>query len=346
VKQFQGSEWRQATETRRLSLAAEEPVNGPTRDRIKDYLSRTGLNLSDFAYRIGYSHSALRFFIGNRYDQIAGTAKSLVGAANAFMDTHPVGAPMELTGELYPTTNVRVIRETFEALLPKPVAYMIYAPPGSQKSFVLKHQVQELNAQELSDQMGRRAFYLYARQNIRPRDMIRRVAVACGVRVTQEVDGMLNSIRFEFRHNRALLVIDEAQHLDIQCFETLRELLDEPPYFSLLFAGSHDLKKKFDEFSATLEQWNSRILDKVRLPGLEHDEARGIIDREIGELLAAKSSRERDRVANAMIASSTRPDAFEGNRTYINVRTLTNLLDQFKAHATGKRLHSNVEEIA
>jgi len=35
-----------------------------------------------------------------------------------------------------------------------------------------------------------------------------------------------------------------------------------------------------------------------------------------------------------VIASATVRDAFEGNRTYINVRTLTNALDQIKAAAS------------
>ena len=146
---------------------------------------------------------------------------------------------------------------------------------------------------------------------------MRRVSTAVGCRVAGEIEPMLAGIKFEFRHHRVLLVIDEAQHLSIECFETLRELLDQPPYFSLLFAGSHDLKRKFDEFSATLEQWNSRIVAKVRLPGLEKQEARGIIDREIGHLLQGKSAREVDAHAAKLIAEATVRDVFENNRTYI-----------------------------
>jgi len=223
----------------------------------------------------------------------------------------------------------------FEKLMPRPVAYMIYAPPGSQKSFVLENEVARLNQAELADGGGRRAFYIYARQNVRPRDLIRRVAIACGSRANNDVDPMLSGIRFDFRNNRVVLVVDEAQHLSIECFETLRELLDQPPYFSLLFAGSHDLKRKFDEFSATLEQWNSRIIAKVRLPGLERAEACGIIEREIGELLSQRCTpREAQKYIDDLIKGATVRDAFEGNRTYINVRTLTNALDQFKAAAT------------
>ena len=188
----------------------------------------------------------------------------------------------------------------------------------------------------MADPNGRRAFYIYSRQNIRPHVIIHRVAIACGCRAAYNVESMLDNLRFELRNHRVLLVFDEAQHLSIECFETIRELLDHPPYASLLFVGSHDLKHKFDEFSPTLEQWNSRIINKVRLPGLERSEAHGIIEREIGEFLRQHNPQDAEKLTDKLIASATVPDAFEGNRTYINVRTLTNALDQIKDAAAAK----------
>jgi hypothetical protein len=99
-----------------------------------------------------------------------------------------------------------------------------------------------------------------------------------------------------------------------------------------LFAGSHDLKQTFDKFASHLEQWNSRILDKVRLPGVNEAEAEGIILREIGELLKASTPDGSRKRIRALIAGSTVKDVFE-NRRYINVRTLTNALEQIKLQA-------------
>lgn len=318
---------------RRALLAEETELNAPVIARVNGYLARTGLTVVDFARRVGYGEATLRFFLNGTYHNISRSAHALRNALTEFMDVHPIGETGRILGELYETANVRTIQQTFQKLLPRPVAYMIYAPPGSQKSFVLEHQVAALNRDQLAKSGGARAFYVYARQNLRPRDLVRRVAIACGCRTSNDLDPMLANMRFEYRHNRAILVIDEAQHLTIECFETLRELLDQPPYFSLLFAGSHDLKKKFDEFSATLEQWNSRIIAKVRLPGLDRPEAIGIIQREIGELLSQQPMDKADRLIEKLIQQSTVRDPFEGNCTYINVRTLTNALDQIKEAA-------------
>jgi len=333
-------------EYNRAALALEEGVNGPARARIEDYLARTGLQSRDFAQRLGYSEAAMRLFLSGAYHNIAATARQLVAKAAAYIDQHPIAPLTRITGDLYETTNVRIIQETFEKLLPKPVAYMIYAPPGSQKSFVLKHQVAKLNLSEMANETGRRAFYIYGRLGISPRDLVRRIAIACGCRVSNQIDVMLAGIHFQFLDRRVLLVVDEAQHLSIDCYETLRELLDEPPYFSLLFAGSHDLKSKFDKFSATLEQWNSRIIAKVRLPGLKDREAQGIIEREIGDLLSSMDSKKAAAKMKQLIATCTVRDAFEGSRTYINVRTLTNALDQVKAADAGRRTSTQIEEVA
>lgn len=327
----------------RDSLALEASENAPVIARINDYLARTALPQEEFAWRIGYSKVTLRFFLAGSYHNISRSARSLVNAATKFMDDYPIAPTTRVMGDLYQTENVRTIQDTFEKLLPRPVAYMLYAPPGSQKSFVLEHQVAKLNTAELANPQGRRAFYVYSRAHIRPRDLMRRVAVACGCRATIDIDSMLSGIRFDFQHQRVLLVVDEAQHLDIDGFETLRELLDQPPYFSLLFSGSHDLKRKFDEFSATLEQWNSRIIAKVRLPGLQVKEAHGIIEREIGHLMRNRSEIEVKRLAEKLVQSATVKDAFENDRTYINVRTLTNALDQIKTRAAEEQ---KVEAIA
>jgi hypothetical protein len=325
------------TKANRVTLAQEADINDDCRKRLRDYLARTGLAIPDFARRINYSAVTVGHFLGNRYQNVSRSAVQIVTAIDGFIAAHPIAPLVSVEGELYDTANVRAIRGTFHKLLGRPVAYMLYAPPGSQKSFVLEHQVGELNAAELAKEDGCRAFYVYARQNLRPRDFVRRIAEACGCRMTNEIDQMLANIRFEFRQRRVLLVIDEAQHLNIECLETVRELLDRPPYFSLLFAGSHDLKRKFDEFSATLEQWNSRIIAKVRLPGLERAEAIGIIQREIGELLDTKPRAEADRIIDRLITGATARDAFEGNRTYINIRILTNALNEISVAATVPR---------
>lgn len=302
-----------------------------------DYTSRTGLHIDDFARRINYSPVTFRKFLVGSYLQVGKSDHLVRKAIRDYIELHPIEPLTTVAGDLYDTENVRRIEATFRKLLERPVAYMIYAPPGSQKTFAMENAIARLNREEQSKNgHGCRAYYVYARQNLRPRDLMRRVCAACGVPTTNDIDRMLGALRFQFQHRRTLLVVDEAQHLELECFEILRELLDCPPHMSLLFAGSHDLKQKFDRFSATLEQWNSRIVAKVRLPGLQEQEARGIIEREIGAILSQMPSDIAQAKANELISRSTTRDAFEKGRTYINVRTLTSTLAEIRAASAEK----------
>ncbi len=124
------------------------------RDRVlpmlKDYMARSGLTLRDFARRINYSAETLHKFHNDKYHQIAGTHGLLCRAIEQFIQDHPLDAPNEALGDLYETANVRIIRGTIDKLLQHPVGYVIYGPPGSQKSFTLEHEIARLTRAEQS----------------------------------------------------------------------------------------------------------------------------------------------------------------------------------------------------
>ena len=70
-------------------------------------------------------------------------------------------------------------------------------------------------------------------------------AQSCGAIRLGTVDRVLRNLRFDLSQRKVLLVFDEAQHLSIECLETLREPLDQPPHCGLLFAGTHELEAIF-----------------------------------------------------------------------------------------------------
>src|ERR1022692_1881521 len=110
-----------------------------TRARLIDYLQRTGLTQAEFARRIDYASKTLRMFLTDKWYHVAGNSVYICRAINKYIDVHPIAPVTQPFGEIFDTANVRVMRQTFQQLLKRPVAYMIYAPPGSQKSYVLEH---------------------------------------------------------------------------------------------------------------------------------------------------------------------------------------------------------------
>lgn len=309
---------------------------------LRDYMARSGLEPPDFARRINYAYSTLRLFLDDKYHRVAGTHRLLCRAIEEYIAANPIEPPQQEMGDLYETENVDVIRETVELLLPRPMAYMLYGPPGSEKSFVLEYAVSELNRREAhKNGHGRRAFYLYADDLTVPQ-LWKQIAIACGSSAVGDKTRIARNLAFDFRNRRVLLVIDEAQHLDNNCLDSVRRLLDQPPHFSLLFAGSHDLKLRLDRFSAELGQLNSRIIRKVMLPGVSHASAEGIVRYEIGAYLDRMEPKKAAELTEMFIAGAIDRDAYTQEKgqpkTYINIRTLCNSLAQYKTRKLRKQV--------
>lgn len=315
-----------SAEHRRQLLAAELPDSQAVRDLLQDYLSRTGLVVGDFARRIGYSVPSLNNFIAGRYEKVSSTDRAIRHSIVDFIGANPIGGDGtedDSDDKLYATEDLRLLRRYFHAALDKGLAYYVYGPPGTQKTFIVKKLIHELNRAELAKNgLGRRAVRVYCRSGIRPTDLMKRVAEAAGVITSGAADRILRNFRFDMRGRRSLIVFDEAQHLNNECLETVRELLDEPPHSGLLFLGSHNLKQIFEQYE--LEQWRSRLHAGKSLPGISEHESKLIIVNELGPVSPKK--------VDAIIRGSRVADPRQGDDySYISARKLFWSLRDIKA---------------
>lgn len=294
-------------------MAHEAPIQTrqytEVRAELQEYMQRTGLTSSDFARRINYSVASMYTFIQGRYQ---GSNGRLCTTIREFIEQHPVQAMTRDAGKLYETENVTKLRGIFYECLDQQRAGVVYGGPGSQKTFALKHLIAELNCIDLAKNgHGRRAYYVYCRQGIRPNDLLKRIARACGSSPIGNTDRVIQNLRFDFGNRRVLIVFDEAQHLDIASLETVREILDELGC-GLLFAGSHDVIRTFAR-SSELEQWNSRLRITAELPGLTDSEAEQIVKEELGTASARQIA--------ALLKDSRVPD-IRKKQDYISARRL------------------------
>jgi DNA transposition AAA+ family ATPase len=247
-----------------------------------DFLKRSGMSPVDFARRIHYDTNTLQQFMCGHYSRIT-DASRISAAILDFMATDPLDEDGEdFIGTIYETATVRALRNVFAELLDYPQAFMVYAPSGSGKTDLARHLIKQHNAQR--GEQKSYIFRIYCRAAIRPRDLLKRVATACGTQSDTGIERALHNLRWDFRKSRVVLYFDEAQHLSIDCFETLRELLDEKPHMSLCFAGDEDLDAVFTKFAGKLERLERRITDKITLPPLTADEAAGILRSELSGL--------------------------------------------------------------
>jgi DNA transposition AAA+ family ATPase len=278
-----------STREREALLAQNLPASNEVRREIQDYMARTGLTTADLARRIGYSVPALNNFMRGAYAQISGSDAGIRKALLDFKTAHPVGGDEgSLPGKLYDTANVRLLRGYFKEALEQGIAYHVEGSPGTQKSFVLRRLVEELNARELmKNGHGRKAFYLYCWEGWTRTQAAREIARVCGAQATGDWTRIVKNLQFEFRNRRILLCLDECQHLSLEVLTMIRGLLDNPPHFGLLFAGNYEFGRVLTLNAARLEQWNRRFRAGKELPGLSDDEAAEIIRGELGPVKAA-----------------------------------------------------------
>jgi DNA transposition AAA+ family ATPase len=303
---------------RTAALALDLPASAIVRRQLKDYLGRSGMSPAEFGERIDYSYPAVQNFIYDTYGKISGSDLAIRRAIVEFIEAHPLAAMTMADGKLYETENVRLLRKYFYAALDRGYAYYVDGGPGSQKTFVLQHLIAELNRKEIAKNgAGKRAYYVRCRPKISPTQLLRRICQACGVSGTGDVERMIRALRHEFAKRRVALAVDEAQHLEkaLDALETIRELVDEPPHFGLVLAGSHGLRDMFERRALVLEQWNSRLHAGKSLPGIQRDEATEIIRGELGAIAKDK--------ADKLIKDATTRDLRAGaEHTYISARRL------------------------
>lgn len=260
-----------------LSHKPEEVI-----ELTKAYLKRSGMQTQDLARHIGYGYNTIGRFLANTYARKDGSKReALCAAILNFIEGHPVDSPDDFHGKLYEIGNVRVLRDVFKRLCNEPCILLSYAPPGSGKTDVARALIPQY--QDPTPVMR-----IYCRESITRRDLMQRIAEKCGSVIDASIERTIRNLRFDFRGRRVALYFDEAQHLGVECLETVRELYDEL-HWSLCFAGSHQLDRIFTDWAGDLEQLERRITDKIYIPSVTAEEAEQIIQSEIPGLSKTKA---------------------------------------------------------
>jgi DNA transposition AAA+ family ATPase len=306
-----------------LAKARPAPCYTKVRDAVNAYLSRADISHAELAEQINYGKSSIHTFMQGRYP--AGDDSYIRAELWDFMERHPLESKTRAKAQLFETENFRHIQKYFRRATEFGEWVLLYGPPGTQKSFVLDHLICEQHREKRL-----RAVYVYASHEMRPLAMLKRIGREMGapIRVSAK-ERLLNIVVNSFRQREDVpaIVIDEAQHLNVNCLETIRELHDIGGC-GVVLAGSHMLYRGFmaPERKGHLEQLLSRIDHRDELPGLRESEVGEIAERELGKKLGEKFLKE-------LVGSCLVDDIFAGTetRSYLSVRRLVKQLAQYKA---------------
>ena len=250
------------------------------RQIARNFLARTGMAPADLAGRIGYHYTTLAQFLANKYRARGSSEAAISEAVLEFVGSLPPENPDAFTGKLYEIGNTRAMRELLGRLCEQPCMALCHGQPGAGKTFVARALIPEYRAH------GVEIRRVYCRAAISRRDLMRRIAFACGSVADIGIERTIANLRYDYAGRRVVLYLDEAQHLSVECLETVRELNDEL-HWSLCFAGSHQLDRIFLKWMGDLEQLERRLTVHVTLPPVTAEEAAGIVRSELPGLKAA-----------------------------------------------------------
>ncbi len=240
--------------------------------------------------------------------------------------------------EMLQTKSYRILKERLEEAIEEGVNAIVYGPPSSEKSFVLENLCEQFRAAKQP------VLYVYCGPRCTEAHLYRGIAEAAGV-----------SIRSSFRwacryallnHLRACaklpaIVLDEAQHLETDALEGIRQIHDLTRRdgrrgCGIILAGSHGLLHYFlhPQRRFRLEQLLSRFPFRIQLEGMSKAEILTLAARALGNGKVAKLSEAAQKTAlNRCTVEDPYFIGAEGKptlRTYYSSRRLLEYIRQQK----------------
>ena len=308
--------------------------------RARALVLHGGLTISELADMAGLNPNSLRVYISGHYDKHHGAdSNTLVvrAALKQVIDRYEIQIqiPLGADGTHYSTAEYESIRRSMWNALRQGTAFLVDGPPGTQKTYTFRRVAEEINRSNEG-----RAVYIYTRVDHAPQSFLIEACTEAGIPNRGTIDQLIHKLRFFLGRQRALLIVDEAQHLDLRGLEVLRQLLDTPPYFGVAIGGSHDLSMRLRDWR--MEQWRSRLRRSHLLKGLSSDEAGRILTAELGPMHPSDIS--------ATIQDATVPARrFNKDFKYISARNLFFAIEDARAaveQATADREPQKEEAIA
>jgi DNA transposition AAA+ family ATPase len=281
--------------------------------RVRAFLIESGLTVVEFAEAVGINASTFRVWLSGNYcankpHPEEQNSLSIRAVVKEYLDQFEERHDNFLSRPHYQTRDYTLLRESALTALDQGVAFLVDGPPGTQKTYSLRRVAHEIN-----ESGAGRAVYMRVRCEQAPQSFLVECAVRAGIPCRGYIDQLIRKLRFYLSDKRTVLFVDEAQALSKNGLEIVRQLLDEPPYFGVILAGSHNLSVTLDDWR--MEQWRSRLRKTHLLSGPSREEAESILLAQLGPM-------SRQQLQDIVDAAMTQTKRGDKTLSYISARTL------------------------
>jgi DNA transposition AAA+ family ATPase len=258
------------------------------RQHVQKLVAEKLVTVSALARDVGYSHAAISQWLSGTYKA---NPQSIHAAMEGFLkrfETGDVG--------FIPTETATTVFDACETACEEGEIAIVMGDPGVGKTEALKEFQRRFNAPPPKSKIEkevqahtdprpvRRVIYYPVIFRMRPKTLLQELARQLNVAATGTAAEIAGRLIDSIRRTPTLLVIDEADHLDVPSLESLRHLHDQTGV-GLVLAGTKKLELLFTgggQRSVELAQLYSRVGYRVEVHGCTTNELKTILTQAFG----------------------------------------------------------------
>jgi DNA transposition AAA+ family ATPase len=249
--------------------------------RTREYMKARHLGKQQMAELVNVRCYALSKYL----DQLPGCSKESVEAAlRAYFLKLEQAEARARRPEFLPTLTAKLILEKLHEADGRQALALLYGPPGIGKTFAIEEFIDRMGKQE--DPQKPEVLFVTAHSASTPKSLMAALCLQAGIPHQGTAPTLAESLVRKLETGHYLIIVDEANHLDIEAMERLRYVYDLG-HLGVVLVGTLRLYEIFTDGSrpaGELEQLWSRVGICELLPGLTEYEARQMIQNALGRI--------------------------------------------------------------
>ncbi|MBZ5516834.1 MAG: AAA family ATPase [Acidobacteriia bacterium] len=251
------------------------------REQTREYMKARHLSRQEMAELVDVRCHALAKYL----DNLPGCGKESVEAALRayFLKLERVEARAKRP-EFIPTLTANLILEKLQEADERRGLGLLYGPPGIGKTFAVEEFMDQVERQPNPEKPE--VLLVTAHSASTPKSLMAALCLQAGVPHQGTASALAESLVRKLETGHYLVIVDEANHLDIEAMELLRYVYDLGR-LGVVLIGTLRLYEVFTDGSrpaGELEQLWSRVGICELLPGLMEHEARQMVQKQLGRI--------------------------------------------------------------